>query len=103
MAILVAQVCRNRRRQRLRLHSLRHALVDRVERLEDVVDGNPKKDIKGLRPRVEVLEDMAKKWRELSLMGKGLMVGLGFNLLATFVTLIAIWRLAAELASHTVP
>lgn len=78
-------------------------LRETVERLVDVVDGCPQKDIQGLRPRVKKLEEMAMKWRELSLMGKGLMVGLGFNLLATFVTLIAIWRLAAELASRTVP
>jgi hypothetical protein len=74
-----------------------------VERLVEAVDGCPHKDIMGLRPRVKDLEDMAKKWRELSMMAKGMALGLGFNLLATVGILIAIWRLAAEVASRTVP
>jgi hypothetical protein len=74
-----------------------------VERLVEAVDGCPRKDIMGLRPRVKELEDMAKKWRELSMMAKGMALGLAFNLLATVGILIAIWRLAAEVASRTVP
>lgn len=76
-------------------------LRETVERLVDVVDGNPRKDIKGLRPRVRELEDMAKKWRDLSLMGKGLAIGVTLNLAATIAALIALAKLFAELAvSH---
>ncbi len=46
---------------------------------------------------------MARKWQEMSLKEKGLVLGLGINLAATVTTLIAIWKLAAELASRIVP
>ena len=78
-------------------------LRETVERLVEVVDGCPQKDIQGLRPRVKELENMAKKWHDLSLMGKGIVLGLGINLIATVGTMLAMLKLAAELASRTVP
>ncbi len=49
------------------------ALEDRVERLEVVIDGDPKLDTRGLRKRVEDVETLVKEIRELKLKFEGAM------------------------------
>lgn len=77
-----------------------HQLRETVERLADLVDGNEAKDIKGLRRRVLTLEewseDMKKKWNTLSALSKGIVIGLGINLLGTALVLLTIMKLAGE-------
>ncbi len=76
------------------------ALPERMEDMEDVLFGNKRKTIPGVIPRLEAVEAMANKWRETSTVGKGVLIGLAFNLLGALGTLLAVLKVLQELQGH---
>lgn len=69
----------------------RPGLTQEVGRLGIVIDGDARRDVKGLRPRVTSNEEFVEEMKDLRIWVKGIVVGLGFNFIASLVTLIALW------------
>lgn len=71
-----------------------------VKRLTSVIDGDPDRDIKGLRPRVSdleaTMETLLDERDRIVNYARGAMWGIGLNILANIVLIIAVIRFFVE-------
>lgn len=66
------------------------ALIKKVETLEIVINGDPSRDIAGLRPRVKAVETSVDEWNRYKLLVKGMAIGVGLTMVIGVANLITL-------------
>lgn len=66
------------------------ALVKNQNQNMDVLNGDPNRDLKGLRTRMKEAEETLDEWKRYKLITKGIAIGMGLTMVTSISTLITV-------------